>query len=141
MFARRDWARASSTCGIMLSLFFLSACEESTPAPPQIRPVRTIVVQKRVLGESTALTGHVRARDEVSLAFRIDGKLIERLVNIGDRVTAGQLVARLDPQNELNALRSAEADLVAANAELTQAQGTEGRQRQLLQKGVTTRTQ
>jgi len=56
-------------------------------------------------------------------------------------VTAGQLVARLDPQNELNALRSAEADLVAANAELTQAQGTEGRQRELLQKGITTRTQ
>jgi len=123
------------------SLLFLSACEESAPPPPQIRPVRTIVVEKRVLGESTELTGHVRARDEVSLAFRIEGKLIERLVNIGDRVTAGQLVARLDPQNELNALRSAQADLVAANAELTQAQGTEERQRQLLQKGVTTRTQ
>jgi membrane fusion protein, multidrug efflux system len=131
----------ASTCGLMLSLLFLSACEESAPPAPQIRPVRTIVVQKRVLGESTALTGHVRARDEVSLAFRIDGKLIERLVNIGDRVTAGQLVARVDPQNELNALRSAQADLAAASAELTQAQATEGRQRELLQKGITTRTQ
>src|SRR5205809_3077909 len=115
----------ASTCWIALSLFFvLSACEESVPHTPQIRPVRTIVVQKRVLEESTALTGHVRARDEVSLAFRIDGKLIERLVNIGDRVTAGQLVARVDPQNELNALRSAQADLAAVHAELTHAEGT-----------------
>ena len=132
----------ASTCWIALSLFFfLSACEESVPHTPQIRPVRTIVVEKRILGESAALTGHIRARDEVSLAFRIDGKLIERLVNIGDRVTAGQLVARLDPQNEVNALRSAQADLVAAKAELTQVQGTEGRQRELLQKGITSRTQ
>jgi membrane fusion protein, multidrug efflux system len=124
-----------------LALAFLSACGESAPPPAQIRPVRTVVVEKRVVGESVALTGQIRAQDEVSLAFRIDGKLTERLVNVGDRVIAGQLVGRLDPQTELNALRSAQADLVAAQAALTQAQGTEGRQRELLQKGITTRAQ
>src|SRR6266436_3052476 len=84
-FVRRVEHMRASACWITFSLLFLSACEETAPPPPQIRPVRTIVVEKRVLGESTALTGHVRARDEVSLAFRIGGKLIERLVNIGDR--------------------------------------------------------
>src|SRR5262249_15239302 len=107
----------------------------------QVRPVRTLVVEKQLVGESVALTGQVRAQDELSLAFRIDGKLIERLVNVGDRVRVGQLVGRLDPQNELNALRSAQADLAAAQARLTQAQGTEGRLRELLQKGITTRAQ
>jgi RND family efflux transporter MFP subunit len=119
----------------------LSACGEAAPPPASIRPVRTVVVQKRIIGESIALTGHIRAQDEVNLAFRIDGKLTERLVNIGDRVTVGQLVGRLDPQNELNALRSAEADLAAAQAMLTQTQGTEGRLRELLAKGIATRAQ
>jgi RND family efflux transporter MFP subunit len=123
------------------ALAFLNACGESGPPPAQVRPVRTVVVEKRAVGESVALTGQVRAQDEVSLAFRIDGKLIERPVNVGDRVTVGQLVGRLDPQNELNALRSAQADIAAAQAALTQAQGTEGRLRELLQKGITTRAQ
>jgi membrane fusion protein, multidrug efflux system len=119
----------------------LSACEEAAPPPASIRPVRTVVVQKHIIGETVALTGHIRAQDEVNLAFRIDGKLTERLVNIGDRVTVGQLVGRLDPQNELNALRSAEADLAAAQAMQTQTQGSEGRLRELLQKGIATRAQ
>src|SRR5262245_15800795 len=129
----------ASTC-LMASLLFLSACEESPPSHVGPRPVRTAVVETRSAGEAITLTGHIRAQDEVNLAFRIDGKLIERLANVGDRVKAGQLVARLDPQNELNALRSAQADLVSAQALLTQAQGTEARQRELLQKGITTRS-
>jgi RND family efflux transporter MFP subunit len=124
------------------ALTCLSACGEA-PAPPapKIRPVRTITVEKRAVGDTVALTGQIRAQDEVSLALRIDGKLIERLVNVGDRVTAGQPICRLDPQNEQNALRSAQADLAAAQALLTQAEATLGRQRELLQKGITTRSQ
>src|ERR1700730_4010821 len=128
----------ASTCCMAFAVAVLSACGEAAPPPASIRPVRTVVVQKRIIGESIALTGHIRAQDEVNLAFRIDGKLTERLVNIGDRVTVGQLVGRLDPQNELNALRSAEADLAAAQAMLTQTQGTEGRLRELLAKGIAT---
>src|SRR5262245_56231821 len=131
----------ASTCGMAFALGFLNACGDSAPPPAQVRPVRTLVVEKQLVGESVALTGQVRAQDELSLAFRIDGKLIERLVNVGDRVRVGQLVGRLDPQNELNALRSAQADLAAAQATLTQTQGTEGRLRELLQKGITTRAQ
>jgi RND family efflux transporter MFP subunit len=124
-----------------LAILLLAACGEQAAPPPQVRPVRTVTVEKRMVGEPVALTGQIKAQDEVSLAFRIDGKLIERPVNVGDRVTAEQLVGRLDPQNEQNALRSAQADLAAAQAALVQAQGTEGRQRELLGKGFTTRAQ
>jgi RND family efflux transporter MFP subunit len=126
---------------MVFTLALLSGCEESAPRIEPIRPVRTVIVQKHVIGESIALTGHIRAQDEVSLAFRIDGKLTQRLVNVGDRVTVGQLIGRLDPQNELNALRSAEADRTAALAMVTQTQAAEGRLRELLQKGITTRSQ
>src|SRR5258707_3847305 len=86
----------------------LAACHSKTKAnAPEVRPVRTVVAAKREAGETTVLTGHVEAENEVALAFRISGRMIERPVNIGDRVRPGQVVAKLDPQNELNSLRSA----------------------------------
>jgi membrane fusion protein, multidrug efflux system len=124
------------------ALVGLTACSQSSSAPaPQERPVRAITVEHRVLSEQIVLTGQIRAQEERNLAFRIDGKLIERRVTIGDRVAAGEVVARIDTQDELNALRSAEAELVAAQAVLTQAQKTEARQRELLARGFTTRVQ
>ena len=58
---------------------------------------------------------------------------------MGDQVQAGQLVARLEPQNELNALRAAQANLVAAQGQLTQARNHFERQDTLLKQGWTTR--
>src|SRR5215204_6557162 len=125
-----------------LALTGLAACSASSSAPvSQDRPVRVVTIGHRVISEQIVLTGQIRAQEERNLGFRIDGKLIERLVSIGDRVTAGEVVARIDTQDELNALRSAEADLVAAQAVLTQAQKTESRQRELLSRGFTTRVQ
>lgn len=65
--------------------------------------------------------------------------MIERPVNVGDRVEAGQVLAKLDPENELNALRSAESALAAAQGQLTYARGDFERQRQLLANGHTPR--
>ena len=49
--------------------------------------------------------------------------MIERPVNVGDRVKAGQVLAKLDPETELSALRSAESALIAAQGQLTYAHG------------------
>ena len=77
----------------------------------EVRPVRTVTVDKREAGEPISLTGRIEAEDEVSLAFRISGRMIENDGKLGDRVEAGQVIARLEPQNELNALRTAQANL------------------------------
>jgi RND family efflux transporter MFP subunit len=120
----------------------LAACSGSKSGPPRAdRPVRVVTVERRVVSEPLSLTGHIRAREEVSLAFRVDGKLIERPVSIGDQVRPEQVVARLDSLNEGNSVRSAEADVTSAQAVLTQAQRAEARQRELVSKGFTTRTQ
>ena len=103
------------------------------------RPVRTVTVEQGVEGEMVSLTGQVRAKDEVSLAFRVDGRMIERPVHVGDVLTADQLVARLDPQIQDNALRSAQANLASVEAVLTQARLTFQRQQQLLKDGWATR--
>ena len=65
--------------------------------------------------------------------------MLENSLRIGDRVTAGQVVARLETQNEQNAVRSAEASYAAAHAALTQAQNHFDRQDTLLDQGWTTR--
>jgi len=118
----------------------LVSCKPDTKVEAtEIRPVRTVIAAKGEAGETVVLTGHVQAEDEPALAFRIAGRMIERPVNVGDRVEAGQVLAKLDPENELNALRSAESALAAAQVQLTYARGDFERQRQLLANGHTPR--
>lgn len=118
----------------------LASCKPDTKAQaPEVRPVRTVTASRGEASETVVLTGHVQAEDEPALAFRIAGRLIERPVNIGDQVKAGQVLAKLDPENELNELRSAESALAAAQGQLTYARGTFERQRQLLANGHTPR--
>ena len=119
----------------------LSACEKPPAPPPDIRPVRSVTVEKHASGQTLQLTGQIRAQDEVNLAFRLDGRMIEREVNVGDKVTPGEVVARLDAQPMQNALRSAEAAFSAAQGQLTQAKNTFDRQQSLLTQGFTTRAQ
>jgi len=117
----------------------VAGCDKPASQTSEARPVRTVTVERGAEGETTSLTGHIRAKDQVDLAFRLDGRMIERPVNVGDVVRAGQVVARLDPQNQQNALRSAQADLASAEGELTLARLTFGRQQKLLADGWTTR--
>jgi RND family efflux transporter MFP subunit len=120
----------------------LAACNrEKTAESPAPRPVRTVTAKLQDTGETVALTGHIQAEDEASMAFRIGGRMIERFVNVGDKVRPGQELARLDPQNEVNALRSAQASLAATQASLTQARAAFERQRTLLAQGHTPRAQ
>jgi RND family efflux transporter MFP subunit len=118
----------------------LTSCKpDSKVEAPEIRPVRTVTAAKGEAGETVVLTGHVQAEDEPAFAFRIAGRMIETPVNVGDRIKAGQVLAKLDPVNELNALRSAESALAAARGQLTYARGDFDRQRQLLANGHTSR--
>ena len=118
----------------------LAGCNQKTEAAaPEPRPVRTITVEKHEAGTEVTLTGRIEAEDEVSLGFRISGRLLENNGRLGDRVKTDQLIARLEPQNEMNQLRSAQANLAAAQAALTQAQNHFERQDTLLEQGWTTR--
>jgi membrane fusion protein, multidrug efflux system len=116
----------------------LWGCGQSAPPAPQARPVRTVTIEHGAEGETVSLTGQIRAKNQVSFAFRLDGRMIERPVSVGDVLTSGQVVARLDPQIPQNALRSAQANLLSAKALLTEARLTFGRQQQLLKNGWTT---
>src|ERR1700733_5344669 len=96
----------------------LAGCDKKPPAAAQVRPVRIVTVERGADGETLSLTGQVRAKDQVSLAFRLEGRMIKRLVNVGDALQAGEIVAQLDPQNQQNGLRTAQANLASAEAAL-----------------------
>ena len=115
-----------------LAVMALGACTKKEEPPPVVRPVRSVVVEKRQVGDPVVVSGHLRARDEVNLAFRIDGRVIERKAGVGDMVQAGQTVALLDAEVERNSRNSAQADVAAAQASLDQSEAFERRQKKLL---------
>jgi RND family efflux transporter MFP subunit len=118
----------------------LAACQpEVDAAPPEPRPVRTVTVEKQQAGVTITLTGRIDAQDEVTLSFRIAGRIMESDLKLGDRVKPGQVLARLESQNERNALRTAQANLAAAQGQLTQARNHFERMETLLADGWTTR--
>jgi RND family efflux transporter MFP subunit len=99
----------------------LAGCQaETAPVAKLERPVQ---VQRVSFGNGTAareFVGIVRARHETDLGFRVSGKVVARLVNAGDRVSAGDVIARLDPQDLRLQVESGEAELTAATSTLTQ---------------------
>ena len=117
----------------------VAGCEPKTKAKTvEARPVRTITAAKGGTGGNGRAHRPDQRRERSLAAFRIGGRIIERTANVGDRVTPDQVLAKLDPQNELNALRSAQAALSAAEGRLVETSNTFDRQKILLPQGFTT---
>lgn len=125
------------TCGVLALLSGCSGGDEEDIV--EVRPVRVITIADRASSGTVNLTGTVQAQTEINLSFRIDGRMIERMVDVGDKVEPGQLVARLDPQNEESALQSVRAQLTAARAQLVEAQSNHTRMRDLVAEDAVSR--
>ncbi|HYR06107.1 MAG TPA: efflux RND transporter periplasmic adaptor subunit [Gallionella sp.] len=107
-------------CSILLFVLVavLAGCnKETVPAAKIERPALTIVAGSATTDSGTIYSGEIRARYETQLGFRIGGKIIERLVDAGARVNAGQALMRLDPSDAGLQLGSAEAQYQLAEAD------------------------
>ncbi|MBL8303637.1 MAG: efflux RND transporter periplasmic adaptor subunit [Ideonella sp.] len=118
-----------------VALLALSGCAKQEPAPDPVRAVRTMTVASASAAASIDYAADVRARTESRLSFRVGGKLVERTVNLGDRVKAGQVLARLDPQDLRLGQDSARAAQAAAQANLDLAQADFARYKELREQG------
>ena len=123
---------------VAVALAVASCNSEEKAPPPPVRLVRTVTVEPPRQAPDLTFTGHVEAQDQAALAFRIGGRLAERLVGVGANVREGEVVARLDPENELNDLRSTQAALAAAQGDLRKAENQFQRQSHLLERHITT---
>jgi multidrug efflux system membrane fusion protein len=99
----------------------LSACSQEAPAPTPVRAVRTLMVSETGGVIEREFAADIRARTESRLGFRVPGKVARRLVELGQSVRAGQVLAQLDPQDLRLQQDAARAGLAAAEANATQA--------------------
>jgi membrane fusion protein, multidrug efflux system len=120
----------------------LTAChKEEKAAATAVRPVRTVTVEMQEAGERVSLTGEIQPRYQADLGFRVNGKILERPVDVGTHVKKDDLLARLDPQQYRQDLEVAKSEIAVAEAEVARSQNQEYRQRELLKNGYTTQVQ
>src|SRR6187551_3174835 len=111
----------SSWLALALALVLAGCQAETAPVADATRPVQVQRVAFNSDGTTRDFVGVVRARYESDLGFRVGGKLIARVVNVGDQVRVGDVIGRLDPQDLGLQVESAEAELAAAMSNRTQA--------------------
>lgn len=132
--------RTSTRVFLALSLASLAACAPAEEAKQKdARHVETVVVKALPVTESVSTTGEISARVQSDLSFRDSGRIVQRFVDVSDRVKAGQVLARIDAEEQKADLEVALATLQSAQAQQTQAQQSFDRQQSLFATGVTTR--
>lgn len=120
---------------VLATIVLLGACTQAADkAPEEVRTVRVVRVGVAESARKVEYSGEVRARHETRLAFRVGGKIVERLVDVGAAVQAGQPVARLDAADLTLALASARAQTASIQAERDFAEAELKRYRDLREK-------
>jgi HlyD family secretion protein len=99
---------------------------------------RQVAIERGAVEEVVSSTGTLQATETVEVGTQVSGQIAELLVDFNDRVTRGQLLARIDPALLLSEVRAAEATLARNQAELAQAERTLARTRQLHTEQVVT---
>lgn len=101
----------------LLALSLLAGCGARPGDDAPARPV--VVIQAEDARQGVRVfPGEVRARREAMLAFRVGGELVERHVDVGDTVVAGQVLAELDARDAALQVDAARARAAAADADL-----------------------
>lgn len=133
-------ALALRACGVLLLAcvvcVVLAGCRETPPAAQAVPLVKTMRVSLAPGADERTYSGVVKARHEVAEAFRVGGRMARRLVDVGDRVRAGQALAVLDDRDYRLSMESAQAQLAAAVSNEREAAANERRYAELLARKV-----
>ncbi|QIB32274.1 efflux RND transporter periplasmic adaptor subunit [Ancylobacter pratisalsi] len=104
--------------------------------PRQKAPLVIVATAAPVGGVERAFTGLIEARVQSNLGFRVPGKIVERLVDVGQQVKAGQPLMRIDDTDLRLALTAKRNAVAAARASLVQASADEKRYASLVKGGL-----
>src|SRR5437879_10452668 len=122
----------------------LMAGWSSKPAAndPRLQPPQVEIFKAEAAGSiSRTFTGIVEARVQSDLGFRVVGKILERSVNMGQRVQKGQVLMRLDDVDLKLSLAAQQANVEAARAKYTQTKADEARFAVLVETRAVSRTE
>ena len=118
----------------------LWGCSKDTTEPESV-PLVMVSQPNTTHLEQKSYAGEVQARQQTALSFRVGGQVTERLVDVGDQVKVGQVLARLDVQDAQLELNAAKAQLESAQAAEKNAQDELKRFKQLLPSNAVSRSQ
>ncbi len=125
---------------LLLSSVTLAACQKEPTKTEEIPYVMVTQPSSNHL-EQKSYAGEVQAKQQTALAFRVGGQIMERYVDVGDRVKVGQVLAKLDVQDAQLQLNAAKAQLDSAQAAASIATQELQRYQQLLPVNAVSRSQ
>ena len=106
---------------VALAAVYLAGCDtHGSEKHEEIRPVRSMAVGATAGSVGATYPGEVRARYESKLGFRAGGKVVQRLVEVGSHVAAGQVLMRLDPEQEVLHTAAIDAQVDGAKSRVAQ---------------------
>ena len=134
---RRPKSRWSRVFLILPLVALIGGCKSEARVEEDIvRPVKAAVVGAATSGHILTFSGVVRPRIESAIGFRVPGKIVERTINVGDRVEIGQVIARLDDTDLKLAENSAKAIVAGAWTRRDVASDNLDRAKALLPKAI-----
>lgn len=123
--------KCCAAAGLLMTALLISGCGEKAPISP---PPPLVKYQKISLGASSmdlVYAGTVKGRYETNLSFQVGGKILSRNVQLGDRVTSGDVLMTIDAKDIAERARQGDAAEAAALAELNLAAANLRRFREL----------
>lgn len=126
--------RLSSSVSLALAAALVLAVAGGTALPATAAGLASAVAQPGGTGVSTAFDGVVEAVRQTVVAAQVPGAVVQLGVKAGDRVSAGQVLLRLDARAADQSAAASDAQVQAARAGLEVASKDVERQRQLFKK-------
>src|SRR6266702_710692 len=134
---RRPLMTIGLLAGWLTVALMAGGCSKPAVEDPRLQSPRVEVFKAEAAGSnSRTFTGIVEARVQSDLGFRVGGKILERSVDVGQRVQKGQPLMRLDPEDLRLSAAAQQASVEAARAKYTQAKADETRSAMLIKSGV-----
>ena len=127
---------ASGTVVVLL----LSGCAKNETTQAQARPALSYRIPATSGSDNDVFAGDVHARIEADHAFRVGGKISQRLVDAGATVKKGQVLARIDPQDLRFAADAGKAQVAAQQTEADYADAELKRFQDLFMKGFVSKS-
>lgn len=121
---------------VLVAAWFFRRAEASTGSP-----YRMVQVERRDVESAVTSTGTLSAVTNVAVGTQVSGKVTELFADFNDRVTQGQLIARIDPTLQQQAVREAQSSLARAEADLQRAEREFERNKTLFDQQVITESE
>ena len=146
---RRRWGpREAALCGLLvvMGVGVLSGCERGgaspppeAPAPVALGPEDMVRVEPRELRNGPVLSGTLQARRAATMRAEVPGAVLDMVVEQGQKVKKGQLLARIEDASLRDQYLAARAAVRVARSAVQVAWADEARNRKLVEAGVITR--